>query len=328
MENTPTVPPETIDPPGHSHGFSFHGEGGTLLGIQVVNLLLTIITLGFYHYWAKTRVRHYIWGQSAFSEDRFAFHGTGEEIFIGWLKVIGLFGMPFMALQNAPVILGLDLWAQLGGLLLSMLLLLCVFPVALVGSRRYRLTRTSWRGIRFSFRGKVREYARIFFACVGYLVITLGFYRPYFDMRTADYLWKHTRFGDREFGFDGKGADLILQFILTTLLAIPTLGLTLVWYKVLKTRYLWEHTTFGEARFKSSITFGGLFEVYVVNFLTVVFTLGIAYPWAVCRTHKYYLDHLTLEGPLDPDGITQQAQTASAFGEEMGDFLDFDLDLG
>jgi len=328
METTPQETPEENSPPENVFRFSFHGQGGSLLGIQIVNVLLVIVTLGFYSYWAKARVRRYVWAQSAFGEDRFAFHGTGEETFLGWLKVIGIFGMPFMAFQNAPVLLGLDLWVQITGLLLSLVLLLCVFPVALVGSRRYRLTRTSLRGIRFSFHGKVGGYAKIFFSCVGYLVITLGLYMPYFNMRSAEFLWRNTRFGDKDFGFDGKGYDLILQFFFSRLLAIPSLGLMLIWYQVVKTKYTWEHTTFGDARFKSDITFGGLFEVYVVNFLTVVFTLGIAYPWAVCRTHRYYLEHLTLEGPVDLDGIVQQAQEASAFGEEIAEFLDFDLDLG
>ncbi len=320
--------PEKSQGENQSFSLSFHGRGGTLLGIQIVNILLMIITLGLYYFWAKAKVRRYIWGHTAFNGDRFTFHGTGEETFSGWFKVILVFGLPFLALQNAPVLMGLDLWIQIVGLLLSGLLFLVLLPIAIVGTRRYRLSRTSLQGIRFSFRGKVKDFAKIFFACAGYLVITLGLYTPYYNMRSAAFLWKNSRFGNRSFGFDGEGKDLFWNFFLSRVLAIPTLGLALVWYYVIKTRYMWNHTTFEAARFKSTITFGGILKLYIVNGLLTIVTLGFAFPWVVCRTNRYYLEHLTLEGGLDLSETVQDAQNTSAFGEEMGDFLDLDLDIG
>src|SRR5262247_2823684 len=58
---------------------AFLGSGGTLLGIHVVNVLLTLSTLGVYYFWAKTRVRRYLFSESEFAADRFAYHGTGRE---------------------------------------------------------------------------------------------------------------------------------------------------------------------------------------------------------------------------------------------------------
>jgi len=55
-----------------TYPLSFQGNGGTLFGIQIVNLLLIIITLGIYYFWAKARVRIYIWSQADFNGDRFA----------------------------------------------------------------------------------------------------------------------------------------------------------------------------------------------------------------------------------------------------------------
>jgi uncharacterized membrane protein YjgN (DUF898 family) len=145
--------------------FSFQGNGGTLFGIQLVNLLLIIVTLGVYYFWAKTRVRVYTWSQVDFDSDRFAYHGTGKEILKGWLKAALIFGIPFFALQNIPVFIGAPQPYIIACGLISFLILSIFIPVATVGSRRYRLSRTSLRGIRFSFRGKWREYAKIFFAC-------------------------------------------------------------------------------------------------------------------------------------------------------------------
>ena len=264
-----------------------------------------------------------------FNGDRFAYHGTGKEVLIGWLKAAVIFGIPVYAFQNIPVIMGAPTPFKIAGVLISFLIIGIFIPVATVGSRRYRLSRTSLRGIRFSFRGKWQEFAKIFFACMPWLILTLGFYSPYFDMRRQTFLIEKAYYGNEKFGFDGKGKDLIGSYILAVILMIPTLFISLLWYySYKKTNYTWNHTSFGAAHFQSTITFGGLVGLYLVNGLILIFTLGFGAPWAKVRTLRYYLTHLTLEGPLDLSAIVQDAQEASAFGEEVGDFLALDFDMG
>jgi uncharacterized membrane protein YjgN (DUF898 family) len=306
----------------------FQGNGGTLFGIQIVNLLLIIVTLGIYYFWAKTRVRVYTWSQVDFNSDRFSYHGTGKEILIGWIKALVIFGVPFYVFQNVPAFTGAPLPVQIAGILISFLLIGIFIPVATVGSRRYRLSRTSLRGIRFSFRGRWYEFAKIFFACIPWLILTLGFYMPYFEMRRQTFLIEKGYYGNEKFGFDGKGKDLLSSFVLAVILAFPTLLLSLVWYSYKKTKYTWNHTSFGAAQFRSTITFGGIIGLYLVNGLILIFTLGFGAPWVKVRTLCYYLDHLTLQGQLDLSTIVQEAQDSSAFGEEVGDFLAMDFDLG
>ena len=79
----------------------FHGSGGSLLGIHVVNVLLTIITLGVYYFWAKVRVRNYLLSQTQFAGDRFAYHGTGKELLLGFLKAVLLIGIPLVLVELA-----------------------------------------------------------------------------------------------------------------------------------------------------------------------------------------------------------------------------------
>ena len=57
-----TTPLETES----SYRMGFQGDGRTLFGITFINLIKTIFTLGFYRFWAKTRVRQYLWGQTRF----------------------------------------------------------------------------------------------------------------------------------------------------------------------------------------------------------------------------------------------------------------------
>ncbi|HTB33618.1 MAG TPA: DUF898 family protein, partial [bacterium] len=99
----PAKPVEAAAQPeeGAVSPFSYLGDAGTLFGIQVVNLFLTICTLGIYHFWGKTRLRKYLWGQLEFEGDRFSYHGTAQEILRGWVKAALVFGVPYFAFRDA-----------------------------------------------------------------------------------------------------------------------------------------------------------------------------------------------------------------------------------
>ena len=101
-ERLPAPPPGTPSSGAPRHPV-FHGRGGTLFGIHVVNTLLTLVTLGVYYFWAKTRLRQYLFSQSEIEGDRFAYHGTGRELLLGDPKSEG----PFAEIS----------WAQRGTLL-------------------------------------------------------------------------------------------------------------------------------------------------------------------------------------------------------------------
>jgi uncharacterized membrane protein YjgN (DUF898 family) len=328
MDSTVQVQPQSIVSESRTYKISFQGNGGTLFGIQIVNLLLIIVTLGIYYFWGKTRVRNYIWSQVDFCGDRFAYSGTGKEVLIGWLKVFAFFGIPFYLFQNVPAMIGASKPVIGGGIIASSLLIILLIPIATVGARRYRLTRTSLRGIRFSFRGKWQEFAKIFFGCLPWMFLTLGFYKPYFEMRCQDFLVDKSYFGNQKFSFFGEGKDLLGTYIIAALLALPTFMLSLVWYGYKKKKYIWNHMSFDAALFKSTITFGGVIGLYLVNGLILILTLGFGAPWAKVRTLRYYLGHLTLEGRVNLSEIAQEAQDSSAFGEEVGDFFALDFDLG
>jgi len=308
--------------------FFFYGKGGTLFGIQIVNLLLIIVTLGIYYFWGKARVRRYIWGQIDFDGDRLSYHGTGKETFRGWLKVVLIFGVPLVIVQNVPYFIGAPVPVQVFGIIISLLMVSMFLPFAIVGMRRYRFSRTALRDIRFSYRGKWWNFAKMYLKWKALVFLTLSLYSPFSDMQITAYLMQRTYFGNRGFGFDGKGSELFRSYILSLILAFPTLMLSIVWYYYTKAKYTWNHMTFETARFKSTVSFGGVVWLYLVNGLLLVCTLGFAASWARVRSLRYYLANLTLEGQIDLATIVQEAQESTAMSEEVGDLLDMDLDLG
>ena len=311
-----------------THRLAFHGAGGSLLGIHIVNVLLTIITLGVYYFWAKVRVRSYILSQTECAGDRFAYHGTGRELLLGFVKAVLLIGIPLFLLD-----LGIDLIARgpvahaVGGLL-SYVAILAFFAFATVGARRYRLSRTSWRGVRFSFRGRLLEFLKLFVGGSLLTTITLGLYYPFFDTRRHGFLVSHSYFGNQTFSFDGRGKDLFGRYLLTLLLLVPTLGVCWFWFLARKQRYFWDHTSFGAARFRSTVTGGRLLLLSAGNALLLILTLGFAWPWVVVRNARFACTYLTLDGPLDLAAVQQEAQTVSTTGEGLAGILDAGFDIG
>ena len=307
---------------------TFHGSGGTLFGIQIVNVLLTIVTLGIYSFWAKVKVRRYLLSQTEFEGDRFAYHGTGRELLNGSLKAGLVFGLPVALLNFVPELLGAGAAAKITAALLIYGLFMVFMPFAMVGARRYRLSRTSWRGIRFSFRGRVLEFVKLFIGGSLLSVITLGAYYPIFDIKRYGFMISNSYFGNQKFDFDGQGRDLLRSYLAAVPLSLLTLGIYWFWFLAKKQRYLMDHTSFTTARFHSTVTGGRLCRLYLENMILLLGTLGIAWSWIVVRTTRFTYAYTSLEGALDVAAIQQEAQTASATGEGLAGFLDLDFDLG
>ncbi len=133
--------------PGESaRAVGFAGRWQDYLKIAVVNLLLTIVTLGIYRFWAKARERRYLWANTRLIDDELEWTGTGGEMFVGFLMVMGvLLGVSVLIIVGGAV---LGQWFMFIGFLAFYIFLLWGFGFAQFRALRYRLSRTYWRGIR------------------------------------------------------------------------------------------------------------------------------------------------------------------------------------
>lgn len=311
-----------------SRHLSFHGAGGQLFGIYLLNTLLTIITLGFYSFWGKTKVRAYLWGKTELEGDRFVYHGTGRELLNGAFKAMLVFGFPLTLLNILPKFLEPKEILDTVALVLTYATLMVFIPVAMVGARRYRFSRTSWRGIHFSFRGQIWEFVRLFLGGAALTLLTLGLYYPFFDTRRHGFMVSNSYFGSKPFKFDGAGRDLLRPYLLALLLFIPTLGLYWFWFMAKKQRYYWEHSHLDTLHFRSTVTGGRLLAFQLGNLFLLILTLGLAWSWVMVRKVRFSFAYLTLEGVMDPAKVRQEAQAASATGDALAGFMDASFDLG
>jgi uncharacterized membrane protein YjgN (DUF898 family) len=133
-------------PPASSRAVEFTGHWKEYLPIAVTNLLLTIVTLGIYRFWAKARERRYLWSRTRLIDDYLEWTGTGGEMFVGFLMAMGVLFGSLAVIFGGGALLGN--WFAVVGMVAFYIFLLWAFGFAQFRALRYRLSRTWWRGIR------------------------------------------------------------------------------------------------------------------------------------------------------------------------------------
>jgi uncharacterized membrane protein YjgN (DUF898 family) len=314
--------PETVC----SYQMGFQGNGRTLFGITLTNLIKTILTFGIYRFWAKTRLRQYIFGETLFAGDRFSYRGTAKELLRGAVR-FGLFFIFFVVVSVYTFLEYGPLASEVVGNIFTIIFIIAL-PFLMVRAWRYRLSRTTWRGIRFSFRGQGREALTVYFKGYLFVLLTLGLYWPYFKMETEKLWRQNSWFGDIQIRFSGKGKDFLKKFIVALFLIPITLGFYLFWFRADLSRYIWSHTHIGRGTFHFPIKGRDYFNLKVFNFFLIILTLGLATSWVVIRNRKFIADHLTFSGNIDLNQVVQKMQDSGAFGEESMDIMGMPVDIG
>ncbi len=309
----------------NDHKFYFHGEGAKLFGIVIVNLLLTLLTLGLYYPWAKAAILQYMYKETELSGSRFTFHGTGKEMFKGFIKAVGIFVVIY------GVLFGLTyLEMPVLGMIFFYLAIFGLLPFVIHGSMRYRLSRSSWKGIHFGYRGDLKEFSKKYYKDVLFSILTLGIYGAWMTMNIRKYTVSHSRYGDVKFDFHGEGGRYFGILVGGYILSIITLGIYSFWWMKDLINYYYNNIEMDQngtkIPFKSTIKGDGLFGLMIVNFLIVFFTLGLGAPWAQVRTMKYLCNHLFIGGEFDANAVTQtEEEYKDATGEDLGDMLDIGI---
>jgi len=207
----------------HRRRIEFTGEGGAYFRIWIVNLLLSVVTLGIYSAWAKVRRLRYLYGNTLLDGSPFEFHGSPIALLKG--RIVGVILLVAYS-QSSKVSMGL--W------LAVVALLIVIFPWLIWKSLRFRLANTSYRGIRMGFTGSLGGSYRtflpplLFFAVfgawgvtvqasaraqqapspsmmAGFGILMLLFFAcaPWFWLRLKRYQHAHARLGSAPFSFTG-----------------------------------------------------------------------------------------------------------------------------
>ncbi len=309
---------------------SFKGDGGTYFGILIVNMLLTIVTLGFYYPWAKAKRLQYLYSSTEMDGSRFAWSGTGKEMFKGFLKVVGF----VVAFYVIGFIIGkLQLiWVGIVFTVVTYLAILFVLiPYAMHGANRYHWSRTSWRAIRFGYRGNRTEFMQLWAKELLLTLVTAGIYGSWMTMNVRNYVLRNMRFGSGEFFYDGDGWEYFKLNLKGYLLTLFTLGIYMFWWQADIFRYYIDNLRLSNGSNKvlecrSTATGGEFAGLLIVNMLLFFFTLGIAYAWIQVRTMEFILNHIEIQGDLQLAELEQtEEEYKNATGEDLADMLDLSI---
>nr|WP_198983555.1 YjgN family protein [Herbaspirillum sp. ASV7] len=356
------VPPDAAPPasfssefraalPGGPEPFSFSARGSEYFRIWIVNLLLSVLTLGIYSAWAKVRRLRYFYDNTSVAGSSFDYHGNPKAILKGRIIAVVLLAVHHFASKVHPML----------GLLAALALALAG-PWLIWRSLQFKLYNTSYRGIRFGFGGSAGGVFRHFWVWPMLGAVSLGLLAPMAYQRFKRYQHGQTRFGTTQFSFHGSvwafykafltGAGLWLAGVLVLFFSLGGLGslaslqvgglygllLVLLLYgwtftafpllMTLLQNLVWNSTRLGEHQFRSTMRWPRAVFISVTNLLGIAFTLGLYTPFAQVRMMRYRIESLTLlpTGSLD-DFLASSEAHGSATSEGLGDLLDFDLSM-
>lgn len=305
----------------------YQGEAFETLKLHLLNLLLSILTLGVYSFWGRTRIRQYVASNLSLLDGHFEYTGTGMELLKGFLKAIIL-----LLIFNLLFSLTLSLFASSSILGILLFIILAAIPIFLVNaalfwSLKYRLSRTTWRGIRGRLSGSGLEFAWIKIKRTILNVVTLGLAIPESDIIAHKYKVIHMQYGQVPLSFkQEKPHELQGINIITLLLFFPTFGFSRFWYQATLRRYLDDCTHIGDLELRSTHTGEKLLFLHGINMLIMLFTLGLGIPFVLHRMVKYYTENTFIVGDIEQSLLTNQvASDSDPLAEGVDDLLSDDV---
>ncbi|HEX2115423.1 MAG TPA: DUF898 family protein [Alphaproteobacteria bacterium] len=282
---------------GTAHTIDYVGPTGTLYLIFIKNLLLSLVTLGIYRFWAKTRLRRFLWSNTRLNGEALEYTGTGKELFLGFLKAVLVLVPTFGALELLEVFLDGGLALALCIYALKIVLILGLIYAGTFAARRYRMSRTTWRGIRLQQLGSMWRYAGMAMIGSALTALTLTLYGPFNRVRLMRYEAENLRFGSGVFRFTGEGRTLFASYanywgmgLVATIVAIFATYSRLTF----ETSMLWDMELWTDPEHSVELMRAIMpaATVPLALLLPLLFMLGL---WYQARTLRFYAENLHLE---------------------------------
>ena len=189
--------------------FTFTGTAREYFGIWIVNVLLTIITLGVYSAWAKVRRQRYFYGNTWLAGANFDYHARPVRILIGRMIVLAVLVAYNLALQFQPI---------LGGLIAVALIFAA--PWFIMRGLRFNARVTSYRNIRFDFTGKYGGGFLAYVLGVALIYGSGGILAPLASQWMWGYTLDNLRYADRPIKCEPRLEKLYRQWWLPALVLV------------------------------------------------------------------------------------------------------------
>jgi len=214
-----TAPPaEAPAPP--PNGARFLGDERAFWRLLTRGAFLLLVTLGIYRLWLATDVRRFLWNNTEIAGDGLEYIGTARELLLGFLIAVALL-VPLNIVFFLSAF-GSGWLSQLSGLL-ALIVLALLGQFAVYRARRYRLTRTVYRGIRFHQTGSAWRYAICAIFWWAMIAMTVGLAYPFAQASLERFKLRNTYYGDLQGRFVGSGTRLFFRGVLLWIVVVVPL---------------------------------------------------------------------------------------------------------
>jgi uncharacterized membrane protein YjgN (DUF898 family) len=358
----PSRPPPPPPTPSKALPLAFAGRAGSYFAIWIVNLLLTILTLGIWSAWAKVRRKRYFLGTTTIDGDAFDYLADGWTILKGRLIVAAATAVYVASQSISPYLQG--------GLVL---LYLVSYPWIVNSSLRFNARMTVWRNVRFDFAGSYWGAMFVFLVMPVVGMASFGLLLPVATRLGANYLARHSRCGTAPFHASPALAPFYIALLQTLAILIAALFIIMFVIGVAVTlagatpedpieliesidvSYLTVMplvmlagfmlaTNFYRARVRNIVVrtltlnehhrfdsvLSGLHYAWIVlsNGIVSIASLGLLHPWAAVRAWRYQAACLSVMPAAALDAfVGQQQDSGAALGSEFVDLQGLEIGL-
>jgi len=339
----------------------FTGNAGEYFKIWIVNIALTVVTLGIYSAWAKVRKLRYFYGNTSIEDGHLDYHAKPTAILVGRVIAVGMLFVYYLLSQYEPV----------AGLVLITIIVLLI-PVLVVRANIFHLRNTSYHGLRFNFQRNYKDSFIVFYGGVLIAVFSLGLAVPSVIYMRNKFIANNTGYGQTQFEFGGRQGEfyaifwrsvgLALLGVLGIMLVVGMLGAAIeaiaggtssagspaaaamailtvlpllafyaaigIYVQTRQRNYVWNSTTLGDNSFESTLSVRSMVFILLTNAVAIAVSLGLLIPWAQIRLARYRAEHMTVHLADDwREYIAAKDSQGSSLGEEIGDAFDVAVDV-
>ncbi|ABQ38557.1 DUF898 family protein [Bradyrhizobium sp. BTAi1] len=299
-QQPPPLPPLSV---------TFSGARSEFFRLVSRGAAIELITLGFYRFWLATDIRRHLWVNTSVDGDSAEYTGRGKELLIGFLFAMAI----LVPIYLAYFLVTVEAERYEGFASIPLLISFYAFgQFAIYRARRYRLTRTVWRGVRFWMDGSGWAYAGRAMLWTLLAVLTLGLAWPWRAAALERYKMRHSHYGDLRGDFEGRGWEFFKQVWYLWLIApfaillFPLLPFVYAQFKAVEWRWWLSGIRFGGVRLESSLPVNAFHGLYwkVIGWFILLSLVYVIYLGAVIALGTSLLG-------LGKDGLPQAQALAT-----------------
>jgi uncharacterized membrane protein YjgN (DUF898 family) len=260
----------------------FSGDRGEFFGLVTKGAALELVTVGFYRFWLATDIRRRLWSNTVVDGDAAEYTGRGKELLIGFLFALAI----LVPIYLAYFLIGVEAERLKAFASIPLFIAFYAFgQFAIYRARRYRLTRTVWRGVRFWMDGSGWAYAGRSLLWGVLIVVTGGWALPWREAALERYKMQHSHYGDLQGSFEGSGWEFFKSvwwlFLLgpLSISLFPLAPFCYAEFKAREWRWWLSGLRFGGVRLDSTLPNTALYGLYwkVVGWFLLLLTALVIY---------------------------------------------------